>query len=397
MNDRRELFSSYLAQTSDDPVGLDAESAEGVFITDKNRKRYFDLISGVSVSNAGHANQAIAEAVKKQVESYSHLMVYGEFIQSPQLDYAAFLTSLLPDKLNNVYFVNSGSEAVEGALKLAKRYTGRHKIVAFEKAYHGGTHGALSVTGCEKMRASFRPLLPGITHIKFNSEESLEAICSETACVIVEPVQAEAGVIIPENHYLKKLKKRCDETGSLLIFDEAQTGIGRCGRNFAFEHYGVEPDILILAKALGGGFPLGAFISSKQIMNCLTYNPPLGHITTFGGHPVCCAAGLASFKFLIDHKVIERVLQKGELFRKLLENENITSYRSIGLLAAVELEDALRVKMLIKNGLRKGFITDWFLFNDSSFRLCPPLTITESEIEQACNLIREALHERSIF
>jgi len=388
----RQLFLNNLAQTSDSPLALEITKAEGIFIYDSSGKKYFDLISGISVSNTGHRHPAVVKAIKDQADQYLHLMVYGEYIQSPQVKLAGILSGLLPEKLNNCYFVNSGSEAVEGAMKLAKRYTGRKKIVAFKNAYHGSTQGALSIIGNESYQTPFAPLLPGIDHLDFNSTASLNQISTETACVIVEPVQGEAGIITGTQEFLTGLRNRCNETGTLLIFDEIQTGLGRTGYMFAFEKYGVIPDILLLAKGLGGGMPVGAFISSREIMQTLTNNPVLGHITTFGGHPVSCAAALANIEVILDEQLIEGVAAKSSLFVQLLgKSKAISQIRSAGLMIALQLDSFAQVKKIIDSCIQKGVITDWFLFNDSSIRIAPPLTISEDQIRESCTIILEAI------
>ncbi|MFA5971127.1 MAG: aspartate aminotransferase family protein [Lentimicrobiaceae bacterium] len=390
----RQLFLNNLAQTSDSPLALEITRAEGIYLYDASGKKYIDLISGISVSNTGHRHPKVIKAIKDQADKYLHLMVYGEYIQSPQVKLAGALADLLPEKLNNCYFVNSGSEAVEGAMKLAKRYTGRGGIVAFNNAYHGSTQGALSVIGNENYQLPFGPLLPEITHIEFNSVESLRFITSETACVIIEPVQGEAGIIAGTREFLTALRNRCNETGALLIFDEIQTGMGRTGYMFAFEKYQVIPDILLLAKGLGGGMPIGAFISSHEIMQSLTFNPVLGHITTFGGHPVSCAAALANIEVIINEKLVENVEAKSNLIIQLLsKSKAISQIRSAGLLIALQLDNYTHVKRVIDRCIDNGVILDWFLFNDSSIRIAPPLTITEAQIKEACNTIFKALIE----
>jgi len=398
MLSNRQLFLNNLAQTSDSPLALEIEKADGVYLYDSSGKKYMDLISGISVSNTGHRHQAIVKAIKDQADKYLHLMVYGEYIQSPQVKLAAALAGLLPAKLNNCYFVNSGSEAVEGALKLAKRFTGRKNIVAFNHAYHGSSHGALSVIGDERYRIPFGPLLPGIDHIEFNSVEELKHITSETACVIVEPIQGEAGIIVGTSAFLSALRNRCDETGALLIFDEIQTGMGRTGTMFAFEKYKIVPDILLLAKGLGGGMPLGAFISSHEIMHSLTFNPVLGHITTFGGHPVSCAAALANIEVIQTEKLIESVYSKSQLIVDIMsKSQAISQIRASGLMIALQLDNFSHVKKVIDQCIEDGVIIDWFLFNDSSIRIAPPLTISEEEIREACGILMKALKfERSI-
>lgn len=384
-------FLRHIAQTSDAPLLLEIDSASGVYLTDTSGKKYMDLISGISVSNLGHSHPEVVKAVQQQAARHMHLMVYGEYVQSPQVQLAELLTSRLPSTLSQVYFVNSGAEAVEGALKLAKRYTGRSGIISFKNAYHGSTQGALSVTGGEWLKQPYRPLLPDVQLLSYGNAAELEAITDKTACVIIEPVQGEGGVIIPPEGYLQQLRNRCNETGALLILDEIQTGFGRTGKLFAFEHSGIIPDILLLAKALGGGMPLGAFISSTDIMPVLTHNPPLGHITTFGGHPVSCAAGYAALKVLTAEKLWEKVEEKERLCRNLLNHPDILEIRSSGLLLAVELGNPDRVKAVIRKCVENGVITDWFLFRDTALRIAPPLVISESEIRTACNIVIRAL------
>jgi acetylornithine/succinyldiaminopimelate/putrescine aminotransferase len=372
---------------------LEIVKAEGIYMYGPDGKKYIDLISGVSVSNTGHRHPKVVEAVKNQVDQYMHLMVYGEFIQSPQVKYAERLTEILPPVLNSCYFVNSGSEAVEGALKLAKRYTGKSRIISFKNSYHGSTHGALSIQGSELFRNAFRPLLPDTFQIGFNDEKSLDAIDSNTACVIVEPVQGEAGIIYPENDFLGKIRNRCNSTGTLLIFDEIQTGFGRLGHMFAIDRFGVVPDILLLAKALGGGMPLGAFISSGEIMSALVTNPSLGHITTFGGHPVSCAAGLASLNVIIDGKLAESCNSKSVLFKKGLIHPLVSRVRGEGLLLAVQLTDPSYIKYVIAHAPDYGLVLDYFLFCDNAFRIAPPLIISEEEISHAIELLKKLLND----
>lgn len=389
----RQLFLLHLGQTSVAPMMLEIVKAEGIYMYGPDGKKYIDLISGVSVSNTGHRHPKVVEAVKNQVDQYMHLMVYGEFIQSPQVKYAERLTEILPPVLNSCYFVNSGSEAVEGALKLAKRYTGKSRIISFKNSYHGSTHGALSIQGSELFRNAFRPLLPDTFQIGFNDEKSLDAIDSNTACVIVEPVQGEAGIIYPENDFLGKIRNRCNSTGTLLIFDEIQTGFGRLGHMFAIDRFGVVPDILLLAKALGGGMPLGAFISSGEIMSALVTNPSLGHITTFGGHPVSCAAGLASLNVIIDGKLAESCNSKSVLFKKGLIHPLVSRVRGEGLLLAVQLTDPSYIKYVIAHAPDYGLVLDYFLFCDNAFRIAPPLIISEEEISHAIELLKKLLND----
>jgi len=387
----RQIFLHNLGQTSSSPMMLEVVRAKGIYMYGPDGKEYIDLISGVSVSNTGHGHPKVIAAVKDQVDNYMHLMVYGEIIQNPQVKYADRLAGLLPENLCSCYFVNSGSEAVEGALKVAKRFTGRSKIISFKNAYHGSTHGALSIQGSEKYRNSFRPLLPDTLQIEFNNDESLNAIDSKTACVIVEPIQGEAGIICPKDGFLEKIKNRCKENGALLIFDEIQTGFGRTGFMFALNRFGVVPDILLLAKALGGGMPLGAFISSQVIMSSLISNPSLGHITTFGGHPVCCAAGLASLEVIAEENLAEKCNEKSSVFKKELIHPLISEVRGEGLLLAVQLVDPKYIHFVIAHAPDFGLILDYFLFCNNAFRIAPPLTISEAEIRKACIKVKELL------
>ena len=389
----RQLFLRHLGQTSSAPMMLEIVRAEGIFMYGSDGKKYMDFISGVSVSNTGHCHPKVVDAVKTQVDSYMHLMVYGEIIQSPQVKYAERLAELLPPQLNTCYFVNSGSEAVEGALKLAKRFTGRSRIISFKNSYHGSTHGALSIQGSELYRNAFRPLMPDTFQIEFNDEKSLVAIDNKTACVIIEPIQGEAGVICPENSFLEKIRNRCNITGTLLIFDEIQTGFGRTGFMFAIDRFGVIPDILLLAKALGGGMPLGSFISSNEIMSALVSNPPLGHITTFGGHPVCCAAGLAALNVIIEENLVESCNAKSELFKKELRHPLISEVRGEGLLLAVQLIDPDYVHHVIIHAPDFGLILDYFLFCNNAFRIAPPLIISEDQIFQSCQQLKRLLDD----
>lgn len=389
----RSLFLQHVAQTSDSPLGLEVKRAEGVYIYDTNDKPYLDLISGISVSSIGHCNPLVVKAIQEQSEKYLHLMVYGEYVQAPQVEYAVALTELLPESLSQVYFVNSGSEANEGALKLAKRYTGRTELVGFDKAYHGSTHGALSMMGDEGFKNAFRPLLPDVRHLPFNNIEALQQITSRTAGVLIEPIQGEAGAIVPDREFLVALRRRCNEVGALLIFDEVQTGFGRTGNLFAFQKFGVVPDVITIAKGMGGGMPLGAFISSAEVMGCLKTNPILGHITTFGGHPVSCAAAKANLQFIVEENLVETVCEKELVFLSLLKHPLIKEVRGSGLLLAVELGDAEQVQATIKKCLNRGVIADWFLFCDTALRIAPPLIITEEQIHEACKAILSSLDE----
>ncbi|MEN8958049.1 MAG: aspartate aminotransferase family protein, partial [Flavobacteriales bacterium] len=359
------------------------------FIYDTDGKAYYDMVSGLAVTNIGHRHPRVIEAIKKQLDTHLHVMPYGEFIQTPQTKLAQKLNSILPPNLTNSYFVNSGAEAVEGALKLAKRYTGRQEIIACHKSYHGSTHGALSVSGNPVKQSAFKPLLPDVNFIHFNKMEDLQFITEKTACVIIETVQGDAGVRIPELCYLQKLREKCTETGTLLILDEIQTGFGRTGTFFAFEQYGISPDILCIAKALGGGMPMGAFVSSKEIMDCLTNNPMLGHITTFGGHPVNCAAAVANIEVIEEENLIEGVKRKGELMRKLLSHSIVKEIRQVGLMLAIDLESDEITQQVVEGCMKKGIITFWFLSCPASFRLAPPVTITMEEIELVCKGIVE--------
>ncbi|WP_116496869.1 aspartate aminotransferase family protein [Balneicella halophila] len=391
MVSKRQLFFQHIGQTSPQPIGLEIEKAEGIYLYSTDGKRYIDLVSGVSVSNLGHNHPKIVNAVKEQAEKYMHLMVYGEYVEAPQVLYAKKLTDALPERLNNLYYVNSGSEAIEAAIKLSKRYTGRREIVAFKNAYHGSTHGALSI-GNESLKNAYRPLLPEIRILEFNNEEQLRQITEQTACVVIEPIQAEGGCILPEDDFLKKLRKRCDEVGALLVFDEIQMGFGRTGKLFAFENYGIVPDILCLAKAMGGGMPLGGLISDKKILDSFTSNPMLGHITTFGGHPVSAAAGLASFELLTEGNILDKVEEKGRRFETALKDlPQVKEIRRIGLFLAVEMYDAASFESYMQRGFELGLINDPFLFYSNTFRISPPLNITDWEIEEAINLIISAL------
>ena len=391
----RKQFLRHVAQTSPAPQLIEVARAEGVFFYTPEGKPYYDLVSGVSVNNVGHGNRAVVEAVQRQAADYMHIMVYGEMVERPQVEFARLLAETLPEPLDTVYFLNSGAEAVEGALKLAKRYTHRTEMISMRRAYHGSTHGAMSMMGepeGEEWKNAFRPLLPDTKAIDFNSFADLEQITERTACVLCEPVQGEAGVRVPQDGYLQALRKRCDEVGALLIFDEIQVGMGRTGEMFAMQKYGVTPDIVCLAKALGGGMPLGAFVSSQKIMSTLTHNPVLGHITTFGGHPVCCAAGLAAMKFLQDERVVEDVERKGAMFVELLKDHPaVKEIRRSGLLMAVELGESAKLYRLMDLFIEEGILSDWFLYCDTAFRISPPLIITDDEIRNCVALIRKCL------
>lgn len=386
----RKLFLDHVAQTSPFPLQIQIEKAEGLYLYDESGKAYLDMIAGISVSCLGHCHHSVVEAVCEQAGKYMHTLVYGEFVLSPQVLLAELLTSKLPESLQNIYFLNSGTEATEGAMKLAKRYTGRYQIISGKNAYHGSTQGSASLMSSETYTSSFRPLLPGITHIEFNNFDDIELITKDVACVIIEPIQAEAGIILPVNGYLQAIRKKCTETGTLLIFDEIQTGFGKTGQLFAFQKYGVVPDVLLLGKAMGGGMPLAAFISSQQIMSSLSHDPILGHITTFGGHPVNCAAGLATLRVITETRLIEQINEKSALLVENLKHPIIKEIRHAGLMMAIDLGNNALVMKTIEYCLANGLITDWFLFNDTSLRICPPLTITNAEILKACEILNSA-------
>ena len=389
--DPRRLFFQHVAQTSDAPLAIEIKKARGSRLWDRQGKEWLDLIAGVSVCNIGHGDPSVIRAIKKQADHYLHALVYGELIETPQVEYARLLTDNLPPSLNMVYFTNSGAEAVEGAMKLAKRATGRAQIISFNKSYHGSTQGALSLLGDEYWRNAFRPLLPGILRMDYNTPAALQAIDRSTACVLMETVQAERGVYAPSPEWLHALRKKCDETGALLIMDEIQTGFGRTGTLWGFEKYSVVPDIVLLGKALGGGMPLGAFIARRELMGKLAVNPVLGHITTFGGHPVCCAAGLAAMKVLLKKDLPAKVAKKEKLFHQLLQHPRIVALRSAGLLIAVEFDTAATAKKIIDYCIAHGALTDWFLFAPHCMRIAPPLTISSKEIRQACAVIQAAM------
>ncbi|WP_291786598.1 aspartate aminotransferase family protein [Cecembia sp.] len=389
----RQLFLSHLAQTTDFPLMIEIERAEGVFMYSPDGKRYIDLISGIGVSNVGHRHPKVLAAIQEQLDKYLHLMVYGEYVQSPQTKLAKALIETLPATLDNVYLVNSGSEAVEGALKLAKRYSNRREIISCVNAYHGSSQGALSVGGNEIFKRAYRPLLPGMRNIVYGAYHHLEQITDNTAAVIIETIQGEAGIMVACREYFQALRKRCDETGTLLILDEIQAGFGRTGKFWAFEHFDIVPDILVCAKGMGGGMPIGAFIANKELMAVFKNNPLLGHITTFGGHPVSAAASLATIQVIQEEKLLEKVEGKAALFKKLLVHPMIKGIRNKGLMMAVEFESFEVLKPIIDRAIEKGVITDWFLFCDDAMRIAPPLIIAEEEIEMACGLILEAIEE----
>jgi len=389
----RQLFLNHNAQTTDFPLSLEITHAQGLYLFDQAGKKYLDLIAGIGVSSIGHRHPKVIDAIKNQADQYLHLMVYGEYIQTPQTLLAAKLASLLPSNLSSVYLVNSGSEAIEGAMKLAKRFSGRSEIMACKNSYHGSTHGALSIMGNETFKQAYRPLLPDIRFMEFGEITALENISNKTAAVFIETIQGEAGIKIANKTYWKALRAKCSETGTLLVLDEIQCGIGRSGKFSAFEHYDIVPDILVLAKALGGGMPIGAFISSSNIMNTLKENPILGHITTFGGHPINCAAALATLDVLESENLIESVIEKGDLFKSLLIHPEIIAVRGQGLMLAMQLKDFEFNKSVIDECIENGLIVDWFLHCGDSMRIAPPLTISTDEIKSACAIILAALEK----
>lgn len=390
---QRQLFLQHNAQTTLEPLLLEFVKASGMYLYDVDGKKYMDLIAGIGVSNVGHCHPEVVTAVQNQAAQYMHIMVYGEFVQSPQVDFAKALADVLPATLNCTYFVNSGTEAVEGAMKLAKRYTHRTEFIACNHSYHGSTQGALSLMGNEEFKQAYRPLLPQVQFINFNNVNDLEKITTKTAAVFLETVQGEAGIRVADPAYFKALRARCTETGTLLVLDEIQCGFGRTGKMFGFEHYDIVPDILLLAKGIGGGMPIGAFISSTEIMMSLATNPILGHITTFGGHPVSCAAGLATLKTILKEAIVDGVTEKGELFKSLLVHPKIHSVRGKGLMLAIEFDSFETNKKIIDGCIADGLITDWFLHCSNSMRIAPPLIITNKEIEEACAIILKNINE----
>jgi len=389
----RQIFLNHIGQTSPDPLALEIVKASGSKLYDINGKEYIDLIGGISVCNIGHANQKVIEAIKIQAENFMHVMVNGELILSPQTAYAKLLTGHLPATLNSVFFTASGTEATEGAMKLAKRFTGRMQIAAFKNSYHGSTQGSLSILGDEYWRNAFRPLLPDILHLDYNNFESLDFITTATACVFAETIQAEAGVIVPDKKWMQALRKKCTDTGALLVLDEIQCGFGRNGTLWAFQQFDTVPDVLLLGKALGGGMPLGAFIADKKIMDSLSNNPVLGHINTFGGHPVCCAAGKAAMDFLLQEEIVATVFEKEKLFLENLHHTKIKNIRSRGLMMALQFESFEQNKKVINALLEQGIFSDWFLFASECLRIVPPLIISEDEIAKACDAIKKVVSD----
>ena len=384
---QRQLFLQHNAQTSPEPLLLEFVRAKGVYIYDSAGKKHLDLIAGIGVSNVGHCHPAVVKAIQEQAETYMHLMVYGEYVKTPQVNFAKALADILPESLSCTYFLNSGTEAVEGAMKLAKRYTGRKGFIACRNAYHGSTQGAESLMESDFYSSGYGPFLPHVSFIDHNNLSDLDLITEDVAAVFIEPIQGEAGIRVADLNYMKALRARCNETKTLLIFDEIQSGFGRSGKMFAFEHYDIVPDVLLLAKGIGGGMPIGAFISSLEIMSVLSHTPILGHMTTFGGHPVCCAAGLATLRFLVDEKVVDDVEQKGELFKTLLQHPAIKEIRGKGLMLAVEFESFETNKKIIDACILDGVLSDWFLHCSNSMRIAPPLIISKEEIEEACAII----------
>lgn len=385
------MFQQHLAHTTDFPLLIEIDRAEGVFLYAPDGKDYIDLISGIGVSNVGHRHPRVMKAMQEQMDKYLHVMVYGELVQAPQVRLAHALAGTLPDPLEVCYLVNSGSEAVEGALKLAKRFTGRHEIISCYNAYHGSSQGALSVCGSESFKRAYRPLLPGIRHVRFGYMEDLSHISTKTAAVIIETVQGEAGVRVASAEYWAALQERCRQTSTLLIMDEIQTGFGRTGSFWGFEQYDIVPDIVVCAKGMGGGMPIGAFIASSELMDVLRRNPVLGHITTFGGHPLSAAASLATLNTIREEGLYKDAEAKAALFKEELQHPSIKAIRNKGLLMAVEFGTFGELKPIIDRALEAGVLTDWFLYCDNSMRIAPPLTITEKEIRLACRRIMSVI------
>ncbi|KAA0993616.1 aspartate aminotransferase family protein [Dyadobacter aurulentus] len=400
----RQQFFDHLAQTSDYPLALEIEKAEGVYMFGADGKSYIDLISGIAVSNVGHRHPKVLAAIHEQLEKHMHLLVYGEFVQSAQVRLASALTRTLDvnapnpspfGKIDNVYFTNSGTEATEGAMKLAKRFTGRSEFISCINAYHGATQGALSLAGSDTFKQNFRPLLPGIKHIHHGVLADLESITEKTAAVVIEVIGGESGVRVPEKEYMVQLRKRCSEVGALMILDEIQTGFGRTGTFWAFEQFDIYPDILLSAKGMGGGMPIGAFMASQEVMSVFKNSPILGHITTFGGHPICCASSLAALEVIVDEKLHSAAFEKGELFKSLLKHPKISEVRGSGLMLAAQMESFEKLKNTIDHCIENGVVTDWFLFCDDAMRIAPPLTITEEQIREACKVIIDVLYSDS--
>ncbi|HMJ67848.1 MAG TPA: aspartate aminotransferase family protein [Cyclobacteriaceae bacterium] len=386
-----ETFLQHLAPTNPFPFLIPVERAEGIYLYSPDGTRYTDMISGIGVTNIGHRHPKVIDAIKKQLDKHLHVMVYGEYIQSSSNLLAKKLTSLLPPSLDCCYLVNSGTEANEGALKLAKRLTGRTGLVSFKKSYHGSTHGSMSVSGNEVKKSAFRPLLPDVRFIEFNNIDDLEEITTTTAGVIMETIQGDAGVRVPSRDFMMRLRKKCDDTGAILILDEIQCGMGRTGTLFAFEQFGIVPDVLTIGKAFGGGLPIGAFISSHERMKTLSHDPMLGHITTFGGNPVCCASALATLEVITEGNILEEVRRKGQLIESLLVHPLIRQVRSAGLMFAIDFDSEERVQRIVSAALEEGVIGFWFLSHPYSLRIAPPLTITDDEIRESCEIILNAI------
>lgn len=395
MPSQRAQLMRYLAPTSPSPIGLVIERAEGMYMYGPDGQRYMDFIAGISVSNVGHCHPKVVEAVQQQAATHMHLMVYGEYVQHIQQQFAEAIVAHLPESLDSVYFVNSGSEAIEGAIKLAKRVTVRSGLVAFKDAYHGSSNGALSLMGNEAYKGPFYPLLPDVRHIRTNAMGDLHSIDETVAAVFIETVQGEAGVRIPSVAFMQALRQRCTEVGALLVLDEIQCGFGRTGSMFAFEQFGIVPDVLVMAKGMGGGMPIGAFVASRTLMETLSHDPILGHITTFGGHPVSCAAGLAALRVLEDEKLVQDVARKEQLFRQHLQHPAIREVRGRGLLLAVQLNSFAQLIEVIDRCITKGIVTDWFLFCNDAMRIAPPLTISDDEIVEACRVIIHSIESES--
>lgn len=391
MISNRELFLKNTAQTSNSPRLIEVEKAEGSYLYGPAGEKYLDLVSGFNVSNIGHRHPKVLQAIQQQLDKYLHVTVYGEFVQAPQVQFATKLLEILPSSFGSVYLTNSGAEAVEGSMKIAKRYTGRKQIIAAKNAYHGSTQGALSLIGGTAYQKAYAPLLPEIEFIEFNNIIDLELITNQTAAVFVEAIQGEAGVRVPDKEYMQALRAKCSQVGALLVFDEIQTGFGRTGKMFAFENFGIVPDILMLAKGIGGGMPLGAFVAPKEIMDVIKDNPMLGHITTFGGHPVSCAAALASLEVIQEEKLIQQVQDKATLIRQELNHAKIKEIRGMGLMMCLQVENFDQVYNVSKYCADHGVMIDWYLHCETALRIAPPLTISTQEIKEACQIIREAI------
>jgi len=390
---RKELFFEHQSQITEAPIGLEVSHAKGIYIFDKHGKKYIDLVAGVSACTLGHSNKQILQSINQQLSKYTHVMVYGEYIQDPQINLAKKLAEKLPKKLNCSYFVNSGTESIEGAIKLAKRTTKKHEIIYCENSYHGSTHGSLSYMGNEKRKSNYRPLLPGGKMIRFNSMKDLKVITKKTAAVIVELVQSGSGFQVASKEWVKKIRNLCDKFNTILIFDEIQTCFGRTGKLFGFQKYKITPDILCIAKGMGGGMPIGCFISSKKMMKNFQNNPVLGHITTFGGHPVNCVAALKTLEILNKNNIIYQISKKEKLFKKLLSHKEILNIHGIGLMLGVQFKSEEICDLVIKTCRKNGLLAFYFLFEKRSMRISPPLTITEKEIRKSCKIIIKSIND----